>query len=245
MELTNKRVLVTGASSGIGAAIAVAFAQKGAVVLVHYRRNDKGAHETLAEVEKYSSGKIYQADLSLRDRVKDMFSLLQQDGGIDILVNNAGDARPGEMFDERVWDYEYKNIFLSALYTTEAFLALPSSTQRKIINITSIYGNLNTGNPGFLQYSAIKAALANMTVTLAKSLGKEVLVNGIAPGYTATPAWNGVSEEAQQNIAGTTILNRFITPSEIAHAAIFLAENDAVTGQIITVDGGASLVQMP
>lgn len=245
MELANKRVLVTGASSGIGAAIAVAFAQKGAIVLVHYRRNDKGAQETLGEVGKYSSGRVYQADLSLRDRVKDMFSLLQQDGGIDILVNNAGDARPGKTFDERVWEYEYKNIFLSALYATEEFLTLPSTTQRKIINITSLYGSLNTSSPDFFQYSATKAALANVTVNLAKLLGKDVLVNGIAPGYTATPSWKGTPEEEKRKIAGTTTIDRFIDPYEIAHTAVFLAENDAMTGQIITVDGGASLVRMP
>jgi len=245
MDLKGKKVLVTGASSGIGAAIAIAFAQKGAIVCVHYRRNDKGAAATLAEVEKHSTGRTYQADLALRDKVKDMFSRIYEDmGGIDILINNAGDARPGKMFDERVWEYEYKNIFLSALYATEAFLALPSDTVRKIVNITSVYGTGSTSNPDFPQYSAAKAALANLTATLAKSSREKVLVNGIAPGYTLTPAWAGTPEERKSEIAGTTLIGRFIEPQEIAHAAIFLAENDAMTGQIITVDGGTSLNKM-
>jgi len=148
MELAEKSVLVTGASSGIGKAIAIAFAQKQARVLVHYGKNKSGGRETLDRVEKFSSGRLYQADLMDRDQIRALFKEVKQTNQtIDVLVNNAGDARAGDIQDDPVWDYEYKNIFLSAMHVTEEFLALPSSALRKIINITSIYGNLHTGDP--------------------------------------------------------------------------------------------------
>jgi len=245
MDLKNKRVLVTGASSGIGAAIAVSFAQKGAVVFINYRGNEKGAQATLAEVEKYSSGRVYQADLTQRDKIKEMFSEIRSAyGDIDILVNNAGDARSGQMFDAELWDYEYNSIFLSTLHAIEDFLASDTEAQRKIINISSIYGALHTGNPSHYQYSAAKAAVSSLTCNLAKSFGNKVLVNAVSPGYTWTPVWEKATEERRRKVVGTTKIGRWIEPREIAHAVVFLAENDAMTGQIITVDGGTSIMQM-
>jgi 3-oxoacyl-[acyl-carrier protein] reductase len=192
MDLQGKTVLVTGASSGIGKAIAVAFAQKGAHVLVHYGKNKSGAQETLDQVKALSSGSLHQADLMQRDDIAPLFADIKKTGGtIDVLVNNAGDARAGDIGDDDVWDYEYKNIFLSAVQVSREFLALPSPGLRKIINVTSLYGNLPTGEPHYLQYSAFKAALANLSATLNKSSAPKVIVNAIAPGYTQTPAWAG------------------------------------------------------
>src|SRR5216684_1008616 len=116
MELKGKVALVTGASSGIGKAIAVALAHKRAHVLVHYGRNKAGAQETLEEVENFSSGRLYQADLMNREHITSLFEEIKKTAPeIDVLVNNAGDAQPGDINDNRVWEYEYKNIFLSAL----------------------------------------------------------------------------------------------------------------------------------
>jgi hypothetical protein len=132
MELARKSVLVTGASSGIGKAIAIAFAQKHARVLVHYGKNKSGGRETLDEVEKFSNGRLYQADLMNRDQIRALFKEVKQTNQtIDVLVNNAGDARAGDIQDDQVWEYEYKNIFLSAMRVTEEFLALPSPNLRK------------------------------------------------------------------------------------------------------------------
>lgn len=242
MDLQGKMVLVTGASSGIGKAIAIAFAQKRAHVLVHYGRNKVGAQETLREIEKNSSGGLYQADLMNPDAVKSLFQDIKRATPIiDILVNNAGEARSGDLNEDATWEYEYKNIFLSAMYTSAEFISMPSSHLRKIINITSIYGNLSTGDPEYLQYSAFKAALANVTATLSKSAAPQILVNAVAPGYTDTPAWAGAPRESRDACARATLIGRFVRPEEVAHAVIFIAENDALAGQVVTLDGGTSL----
>jgi 3-oxoacyl-[acyl-carrier protein] reductase len=246
MQLKGKVVLVTGASSGIGKAIAAAFAHKRAHVLVHYGRNKTGAEKTLKEVEKLSSGALYQADLMNRERITSLFKEIQKTiPAIDVLVNNAGDARPGDINDDQVWEYEHQNIFLSAIHASREFLAMPSSHLRKIVNITSLYGNLHGGSPQYLQYSAFKAALANVTTTLNKSIAPKVIVNAVAPGYTETPAWAGASKESMEALARTTSIGRFVTPEEVAHAVVFIAENDALVGQVLTLDGGTSLKEMP
>jgi 3-oxoacyl-[acyl-carrier protein] reductase len=242
MDLNGKFVLVTGASSGIGKATAIAFAQKRAHVLVHYGRNKIGAEETLRTLEKVSSGSLCQADLMDVDAVKSLFSEIKRSTPcVDVLINNAGESRPGDIYEEHVWEYEYKNILLSAMRMTQEFIAMPSSNLRKIINVTSIYGNLATGDPDYLQYSAFKAALTNVTATLSKSAAPHVLINAIAPGYTETPAWAGASRESKEACARATLIGRFVRPEEVAHAMIFIAENDALAGQVLTLDGGTSL----
>ena len=246
MDLQGKSVLVTGASSGIGQAIAVAFAQKRAHVLVHYGKNKAGAQATLDEVKKLSSGSLHQADLMDRDQIAALFADIKTTKQtIDVLVNNAGESRPGEIGDDEVWEYEYKNILLSAVQMSREFLTLPSSGLRKIINITSLYGNLPTGEPHFLQYSAFKAALGSISATLNKSSAPSVVVNAIAPGYTQTPAWAGAPAEVIEACTRATTIGRYVRADEVAHAAVFIAENDALVGQVLTLDGGTSLVGMP
>src|SRR5262249_14326126 len=242
MDLQEKIVLVTGASSGIGKAIAIAFAQKRAHVLVHYGKNKAGAQETLSEVEKVSRGRLCQADLMDTEAIKSLFDEIKRTTStVDVLINNAGESRPGELNEDSIWEYEYKNIFLSAMRASAEFIAMPSSHLRKIVNITSIYGNLATGDPDYLQYSAFKAALSNVTATLSKSAAPQILVNAVAPGYTETPAWAGASNDSKEACAPPTIIGRFVRPEEVAHPVIFIAENDALAGQVLTLDGGTSL----
>lgn len=246
MDLQGKTVLVTGASSGIGRAIAIAFAQKRTHVLIHYGKNRAGAQATLDEVKALSSGSLHQADLMNGDQIVALFAEIKKSvPTVDVLVNNAGEARPGDINDDEVWEYEYKNIFQSAMQVSRAFLALPTQNLRKIINITSLYGNVLTGEPQFLQYSAFKAALTSVSTTLNKLAAPQVIINAIAPGYTETPAWAGAPPEVIEACARATSIGRFIRPEEIAHTAIFIAENDALVGQVLTIDGGTSLVGMP
>ncbi len=246
MQLTGKVVLVTGASSGIGRAIAMAFAEKRAHVLVHYGKNKAGAEQTLREVERFSSGGLFQADLMKRAEIASLFKQIgETNQAVDVLVNNAGDAQPGGIDDDDMWDYELRNIFLSAIETSREFLALPSAGLRKIVNITSLYGNLRGGSAQYLQYSAFKAALASVSTTLNKATAPDVIVNAVAPGYTETPAWAGAPQEIMEALARTTAIGRFVAPEEVAHAVVFVAENDALVGQVLTLDGGTSLKQMP
>lgn len=245
MNLKDKTILITGASSGIGQAIAVSCAEKGANVLINYRKNLKGAEQTLKEVEKYSNGFIFRADLTDEKQIEKMFAeIYNKAGKIDILVNNAGDAQSGDFFDNEQWKDQFENIFFSALHVSQNFLKQnKKSLLRKILNITSYYGNIDGGNTEVFAYSVAKTALSSMTVNLAKVDGK-VLVNAIAPGYTWTPLWKGVSETEKKICKSRTMINRYVTAEEIAHTTIAILENDAITGQIITVDGGLSLQRL-
>ncbi len=245
MNLKDKKILVTGSSSGIGQAIAVSCAKKGANVLVNYRKNLKGAEQTLEGIEKHSKGFIFQADLIEEKQIEKMFAEISSTvGEIDILVNNAGQHKSGNFFDNENWGDQFENIFFSTLHVSQNFLKQnKNSSLRKILNITSCYGNIGGGNIEAFAYSVAKAALSSMTVNLAKIDGK-VLVNAIAPGYTWTPAWGEMLEVEKKIRELRTMINRYVTAAEIAHAAVGVLENDAITGQIITVDGGLSLQKL-
>ncbi len=242
MNLENKIILVTGASSGIGKAIAVACAEKGATVLIHYYNNLAGAKETLKEVATHSNGFVFQADLTREKQIETMFKKIAREvGAIDMLVNNAGALIEGTFSDMETWRKTFDTDFFSTISVTQKFLAQKSkSTMRKIVNIGSVYGNLEGGSFDYIAYSSAKAALASMTVTLAKS-DANLRVNAVAPGFTLTPMWDTTSAKEKKMCLEKTLIKRFVTPEEIAHATVMLLENDAMTGQVITVDGGLTL----
>lgn len=238
MDLKNKTILVTGASSGIGQAIAIAGAKKGAKVFIHYFDNLKGAEETLAEVNKYSAGKIVQADLMFPDNVAKMFQEINEP--LDCLVNNAGHAKGGDILDNQIWAYEFANIFFSQVYCTQNFLKQNiDSPLRKAINISSVYGKIDGGQPDYIAYSAAKAAVLSLTVTLAKENSK-VLVNAVTPGYVITPAWGKLSEEDKKKYGAEMVCGRMLEPIEIAQAVVDALVDDTKTGQIINEYNGAS-----
>lgn len=125
---------------------------------------------------------------------------------------------------------------------TNEFLNIPCPDSiRKIVNISSIYGIPSLGNPEGPQYSAAKAAVNSFTYNLAKKLAPGVLVNAVAPGYTWTPPWKGTSKEEIKKYESASKIGRYIQPSEIATMVVELLRNDAVTGEIIRVDGGLHL----
>lgn len=246
MNIKGKIALVTGSSSGIGKAIAIECAKAGTKVLVHYRKNKKGAEETLREVQKYSAGTIFQADLSKSGEVKKMFAEIKRKyPNLDILVNNAGEYQPGDFANLDLWRSQLDNILFSAVTTTDEYLKLKTdSNLRKIVNIVSVYGIPNMGNPNGPQYSAAKAALGNFTAILAKKLAPNVLVNAVAPGYTWSPPWEGTSKDDLKYCENQMRIKRFIKPEEIASMVLELLQNDAMTGEIIRVDGGLHLTNL-
>lgn len=242
MQLKDKTVLVTGASSGIGKSIAIECAKKGAKIIVHYRKNKDGAVETLKEIEKHTSGKIVSADLTKNFEVVNLFKEIEQ---VDLLVNNAGEATPGDFDNLEVWESQWQNIFMSQVYVTNEFLKVDSSKGlRKIVNISSVYGINDMGNPDFPQYSAAKAAVNSFTYNLAKQFAPGVLVNAVAPGYTWTPPWEGTPKEELAACENLTRIKRFVTPEEVATVVVSILENDAITGEIIRVDGGLHLLNL-
>jgi 3-oxoacyl-[acyl-carrier protein] reductase len=244
MQLKDKTVLVTGASSGIGAAIAETFAQDGAFVIINYRKNKTGAEKTLAAVKKNSDGIIMQTDLSVLEQVAAMYRQFKADGTkIDILVNNAGEAKSGELSDYDNWEFQWRNILMSAVYTTSEFIS-QADGKGKIISIASIYGVPELGNPDFMQYGAAKAAIISFTKNLAKKYAPGILANAVAPGFVWTPPWEGTSKADMQKCIDNTRLKRFIEPAEIADVVLMLAKNDAVTGEVYKVDGGVGIPEI-
>lgn len=245
MNLKDKVVLVTGASKGIGKATAVAFAKEGANVIINFKSDSKAAQEVLEECNKYSEGSVtIQADVSDKGNVSEMLGKIKrQFGHLDVLVNNAG------TFDEddsptniKAFENIYKNNFLSCVMVTKYALELMKAG--KIVNISSIHARLGYGRPTAIAYSAFKAALESYTKNLAKEVAPEILVNAIAPGRVATPMWGNPDEKEQKELGQVHLIKRMIQPEEIAEGIVFLVKNDAICGEVLTVDGGMSLVTL-
>ncbi len=242
MDIKGKVVLVTGASKGIGAASAVLFAKEGSSVIINFKSDEKAANEVLNECNKYSKGNmVAQADLTDKHQVKELLEMVKAKyAKIDVLVNNAG------IFDETdnssnlsAFDNIYKNNFLSHILVTK--YVKPLMNIGKIIFVSSLHGRLGYGNPNAIAYSAFKAALESYTKNLAKELAPEILVNAVAPGRVVTPMWDIPDENKLKELGKAHLIKRMILPEEIADSILFLAKNDAVCGEVLTVDGGMSL----
>lgn len=243
MKLDDKIALVTGASRGIGKAIAIALAKEGCSVAINFKSDVKAAQEVLEKCNSYSKGNLLvRADVSDEKEVSEMFEKIKQEfSRLDILVNNAG------IFDENdnltnveAFENVFRSNFLSAVIVTKNAVSLMETG--KIVNISSIHGRLGHGRPEAAAYSAFKAALENWTENLAKDLAPEILVNAVAPGRVVTPMWGDLDEKDQERLGQGHLIKRMIQPGEIADAVLFLAKNDAVCGEILTVDGGMGLV---
>ncbi len=243
MKLRNKVILVTGSSTGIGQAVALAFAKEGASVIINSKSDVTGGKKVLEEIKKLGRKAAYiQADVSDEKKVSNLFkNIVEQFGTIDILVNNAGYAY-GKPFLKTTKDYWLAqfnaNFFGTVLCSIEAAKIMKEKGSGKILNTASVRGLPNTGREGIMAYSAAKAAVINFTKTLAKELAPQITVNAVAPGFTLTRNYGTYPEEVKQGFLDSTLLKRWITPEEIADAFIYLAKADAVTGEIITVDGG-------
>ena len=244
-DLKNKRVLVTGSSSGIGAATAKLFAKQGSFVGVHYFKTKTGAEATFKEVKEQSDGCLLRADMRDEKQVTRMIDeFVEQAGGLDILVNNAGTMIGRQSIGEASLEF-YEEVF--ATNTRSVFLptrtSLPHLKQAKgnIINIGSIAGH-NGGGEGSGIYAAAKAAVATMTIAMAKEFAPYgIRVNSVLPGFIETRFHEQYSDaQRREAIRKQTPLGRNGTAQDVAKAILFLASDAAsfITGEYIAVNGG-------
>ena len=237
-SLEGKRALVTGASRGIGRAIAVELARAGAEVVVGYRTGKDEAGEVANEI----GGRAVQADVSDPD---DAARLVEEAGELDVLVNNAGITRDGllaRMPDED-WRAVLETNLSSVFYTCRATArSMMRKRSGSIVNLSSIVGV--HGNPGQANYGAAKAGIIGFTKSLARELGgRGVRANVVAPGYVHTRLTDVLPDGLKQQMVEATPLGRIGSPEDVASAVRFLCSDEAafITGEVLLVDGGLGI----
>ncbi len=244
MSLQGKIALVTGASRGIGRAIAEGLAAKGAKVVVNFAKDADGAAATVAAIEAAGGQAVAaQADVSDFKAAEGLIKIaVETYGTLDILVNNAGTTRDMliAMMPEADWDTVIQTNLKSAFNCSKAAVkVMMRKRSGRIVNITSVSGI--AGQAGQTNYSASKAGLIGFTKALAREVaGRNITVNAIAPGFVPTALTDKLSDELKDAIVKQVPLGRWGTPEEIAHATAFLASDEAayITGQVLSVDGG-------
>jgi 3-oxoacyl-[acyl-carrier protein] reductase len=237
-SLEGKTALVTGASRGIGRAIAAELASAGASVVVGYRSGADEANALASEI----AGRAVQADVS---NAEDAARLVEEAGDIDILVNNAGLTRDGLL--ARMPDDDWRTVIetnLSSVFYTCRAVVRPMMKKRagSIVNVSSIVGV--HGNWGQTNYAASKAGIIGFTKSLARELGSRgVRANVVAPGYVKTQLTDVLPEEATKAMLDNTPLGRLGEPEDIAGAVRFLCSDEAsfITGEVLLVDGGLGM----
>ena len=244
MNLSGKIALVTGASRGIGRSIAVELIKSGAVVAVHYNKNQEGAIETLRlikEIDGYAI--IVKGDISSYEQAQNIIDeVVNKLGNIDILVNNAGISKVGLFIDmaEEDWneliDIDLKGVINCSHYVLKYML---KQKRGSIINISSIWGNAGASCEAV--YSAAKGAVNSFTKALAKELGpSNIRINAIAPGVIDTEMNAWLTEDERKSLLQEIPMMKFGSGEDIGKLAVFLASDMSkyITGQIVTVDGG-------
>jgi 3-oxoacyl-[acyl-carrier protein] reductase len=244
-DLKGKKVLVTGSSSGIGAATAVMFSRQGCFVGVHYFRTKRGGEKTLAQVKKNADGILLCADVRDKKQVAVMVKqFATKAGGIDILVNNAGSLIERQPFESATIKY-HDDVFAtnvrSVFLVTQAALPYLKNSSGSIVNIGSVAGHTGGGEGAGL-YAAAKAAVATETIAMAKEFARYgIRVNSVLPGFIETRFHQRFSSAEQRRIAAQqTPLGRNGTAEDVAKAVLFLASEAAgfITGEYIAVNGG-------
>lgn len=247
MTFTEEVALVTGSSTGIGRACAVALANEGCKVAVHYHRSEDEAKEVTGEIES-SGGEalLVGGDVADAGEVKRMVGEVDERfGRLDILVNNAGsliERRSLEDMDEDLWD-RVMNVNLKSVYLVSQ-AALPIMKRQgggRIINLTSVAAR-NGGGPGSAAYATAKAGVSNLTRAMAKELISEgILVNAVAPGIITTPFHDQFTpDDVREKMTGGIPIGREGTPEEVAGVVVFLASPAAnyLVGEIVEINGG-------
>lgn len=242
MNLKDKVVLVTGSSRGIGKQIALAFAKEGSKVILNGRK--PVSPELLAEFDRLQVDYRYlQADLSQVSEIEKLAAGAAEFGSVDILVNNAGITHDKLMLGMKLKDFdEVLNVNLRGSFYLSQMIFKQMLKKRSglIINLSSVVGL--HGNVGQANYAASKAALIGLTKTIAREgASRSVRANAIAPGMIVSDMTDALSEKIKEQMQTQIPLGRFGNAEEIAQTAIFLAQNDYITGQTIVVDGGMTI----
>tara|TARA_A100001037_G_C15007985_1_gene570322 strand:+ start:158 stop:907 length:750 start_codon:yes stop_codon:yes gene_type:complete len=242
--LKDKIAMVTGASRGIGAAIAKRLASEGAKVAINYNSSKEQALQVLSAVQEVSEGMLVQGDVSVQaDAEKVLSEVIENWGKIDILVNNAGINRDKLLMrmDASDWD-DVMNVNLRGTFLCTK-LVLPyliKQRQGNIVNVSSVVGL--SGNPGQVNYAASKAGLVGFTKALAREVAsRNITVNALAPGFiTSGGMVDELSSDAKETILKKIPMGRFGTVDEVAECCLFLCSDQSsyITGQVITMDGG-------
>ena len=240
--LAGQTALVTGASRGIGRAVALELAGAGATVAVNYASSSGAAEEVVAQISA-AGGSAYalKADVSQEDQVEQlMAAVLERSGSLDVLVNNAGITRDGLLMRMKTEDWQavlelnLSGVFLCTRAITRTML---KQKRGRIINITSVVGLM--GNAGQANYAAAKAGVIGLTRSTARELASRgITVNAVAPGFIATDMTKDLKADELLNAIP---LGRYGQPEEVAGAVRFLAADPAaayITGQVLQVDGG-------
>jgi len=243
-SLTGKAAVVTGASRGIGRAIAQDLAQRGAKVIINYARDAEGAQAAVAAITAAGgTAQAAQADVSNFKAAEGLIkTCVEAFGSIDILVNNAGTTKDMliMLMPESDWDVVIQTNLKSAFNCSKAAVkTMMRKRVGRIINITSVSGI--AGNAGQTNYSASKAGLIGFTKALAREVAaRNITVNAIAPGFVPTTLTNDLTAEIKDATLKAIPLGRWGTPEEVAYAVAFLASDEAayITGQTLSVDGG-------
>ena len=244
MRLAGKTALVTGASRGIGRAIALRFAAEGAFVVVNYAGNEAAAGETLAAIEsaggkavlsRFDVGSAGEVDAAVK-------AIVAERGRIDILVNNAGVTRDNLLMRLTEDDFDAvvrTNLKGAFLVTKVVSRQMIRQRGGRIVNMSSVVGEM--GNAGQSVYAATKAGILGFTKAMARELASRgITVNAIAPGFITTDMTQSLPEAARKEFAERIPLGRFGAPEEVAELALFLASDAAgyVTGQVVGINGG-------
>jgi 3-oxoacyl-[acyl-carrier protein] reductase len=245
--LKGRTAVVTGASRGIGKAIVLELAKRGADVIVNFVSSEKAAQEVVEQIKSFGRKALaVKADVSDSKQASNLINqAIEEFGKIDILVNNAGITRDTliMMMSEEDWD-DVQRINLKGTFNCSkaAVKHMIRKRQGRIINITSVSGQI--GNAGQTNYSASKAGQIGFTKALAREVApRNITVNAVAAGYVETDIWDGVPEEVREGMMELIPLKRKGEPEEIAYAVAFLASDEAgyITGQCLGIDGGMAM----
>lgn len=248
MRLKGKVAIITGASRGIGSAIAKRFANEGAKVVINYNLSGEKA-SSLAEEIKKNGGEamVIKTDVSKPDEVKELVKkTVDKYGTVDILVNNAGVLFEKTFLDapQDVWDKTIDiNLKGAYLCSKEVAPIMLKQKKGKIINISSNSGLYHPSAMTLVEYVASKAGMNGLTKALALKLGPYINVNAICPGWIKTEMHESDDAELEKRIIAETPMKRFGSPEDVANAAVYLAsdESDYVTGELHLVAGGRGM----